>query len=365
MIVILTQCFPSRFGGIESLISNLSINLGKKKDVTVLADSYNNILDTNFDKKHSKIIKVRRIKGIKFYRQRKKIFEFKKIIKSNKVELVIADTWKSLELCIKYINNNNLPTICLAHGNELLSKNIRKKQRINFTLNQVSAVVANSKYTCNLVKKIIPTKKNITFVYPGAEDLRKEKSKNFIKIDGGPILITLARLEKRKGHSLIINQIKKLITNFPKIRYIIAGEGPEMSNLKKLVKSSYLEKNVIFVGSIDNYQKKYLFENTDLMVMPTLNETHNNSIEGFGISYIEAAFFGIPSIASNIGGTPEAVLHNKTGIIIKKQKELLPSLNKLLSDKKKLSLLGKNAKIRAVKEFTWKKVIKHYLDCIV
>ena len=167
-------------------------------------------------------------------------------------------------------------------------------------------------------------------------------------------MITLARLEKRKGHSLIINQIKKLITNFPKIRYIIAGEGPEMSNLKKLVKSSYLEKNVIFVGSIDNYQKKYLFENTDLMVMPTLNETHNNSLEGFGISYIEAAFFGIPSKASNIGGTPEAVLHNKTGIIIKKQKELLPSLNKLLSDKKKLSLLGKNAKIRAVKEFTWK-----------
>ena len=60
MIVILTQCFPSRFGVIESLISNLSINLGKKKDVTVLADSYNNILDTNFDKKHSKIIKIQK-----------------------------------------------------------------------------------------------------------------------------------------------------------------------------------------------------------------------------------------------------------------------------------------------------------------
>ena len=44
------------------------------------------------------------------------------------------------------------------------------------------------------------------------------------------------------------------------------------------------------------------------MVMPTTDESNERSVEGFGISYLEAAFYGIPSIASNVGGTPEAVL---------------------------------------------------------
>ena len=57
------------------------------------------------------------------------------------------------------------------------------------------------------------------------------------------------------------------------------------------------------------------------MVMPTLDESKKNSIEGFGIAYLEAAYYGIPSIASNVGGTPEAVIHNETGIIISDMSE--------------------------------------------
>ena len=62
--------------------------------------------------------------------------------------------------------------------------------------------------------------------------------------------------------------------------------------------------------------ENYIFSKTDIMVMPTSDELHEKSIEGFGISYIEAANFGIPSIASNVGGTTEAVLHKNTGLII-------------------------------------------------
>ena len=70
------------------------------------------------------------------------------------------------------------------------------------------------------------------------------------------------------------------------------------------------------------------------MIMPTLDESHNRSIEGFGIAYIEAAFLGIPSVASNSGGTSEAVLHKKTGIIIDNHKHLFQVINDLLLDNK-------------------------------
>ena len=77
MYIILTQCFPGRIGGIESLVSNLALSIGKHNKVLVLADRYNIIHDSVFDNKHKEIISVRRYGGIKFFRRRKKIRELK------------------------------------------------------------------------------------------------------------------------------------------------------------------------------------------------------------------------------------------------------------------------------------------------
>ena len=98
------------------------------------------------------------------------------------------------------------------------------------------------------------------------------------------------------------------------------------------------------------------------MVMPTLDESKKNSIEGFGIAYLEAAFFGIPSIASNVGGTSEAVIHNETGIIISNMSELYNSLKNLFVNRLRLDELGKKAKLRAENDFTWEAIGNKYLQ---
>ena len=363
MIIILTQSFPSRLGGIENLVSNLALGLSKKEKVIVFADRHNFFYDTMYDNEYKDQIIVRRTSGIKFFRRRKKIKELKIFIESQQVKLVIADSWKSLELGIDYLNEKNIPTICLAHGNELLSNEEKKSKRIFQTLEKASSVIANSKFTMSLVKKIIPKNNNINFVYPGAIDLRqKTKSNNFLKIEGKPVLITLARLEKRKGHAEILKTIKKLTSDFPTIQYIIAGEGPEKPYLKKIVKEKELSTNVVFLGLINDAQKKFLFELVDLMIMPTLDETEKQSIEGFGIAYLEAAFFAIPSIASKAGGTPEAVLHKSTGIIINSFDELYDCTRKLLQDNDERISLGQNAQKRSLEEFHWDVVINNYLS---
>ena len=213
-----------------------------------------------------------------------------------------------------------------------------------------------------MLKTIISSKVPVNVVHPGASDLRNIKEVKIPNIEGSPIILTLARLEKRKGHSFIIESINKIIINFPHIQYIIAGEGSEKKNLKKLVDSYNLNSNVKFVGVVNEKQKKYLFQKTDLMIMPTLDESKNRSIEGFGISYLEAAFFGIPSIASNVGGTPEAVLDKKTGIIINNISELYEAMNNLLIDNAYLKKLGEQAQNRAINEFDWLKVSKKYLN---
>jgi len=360
MIIILTQCFPSRVGGIESLVSNLALSLGKKEKVIVFADHHHFFYDALYDNQNKDRIMIKRTKGLKFFRRRKKIKELKPFIESKQVKLVIADTWKSLELGIDYLNQKNVPTLCLAHGNELLFKNDRKKNRVIKTLSNTTSIVANSQFTTSLIKKIIPNKDNVTYVYPGASDLRNLKPDPFIKITGAPVLITLARLEKRKGHLEILKVMKKLISEFPDILYIIAGDGEEKSNLKKFVNNNQLVSNVKFVGLVNENQKKFLFEKADLMIMPTLDESKNKSIEGFGISYLEAAFFGIPSIASSVGGTSEVVINKSTGIIISDFDELYDSTRNLLKDNLSLRLLGENAKKRSINNFSWEKVINDY-----
>ena len=123
MYLVLTQCFPSRMGGIESLVSNLALTIGKKNKIIVLADQHNIPQDAIYDDEHKDTINIRRFGGIRFFRHRKKIKELKFFIHSQKIQYVIADTWKSLELCIDDLNNNNIPVMCLAHGNELFSNN--------------------------------------------------------------------------------------------------------------------------------------------------------------------------------------------------------------------------------------------------
>ena len=364
MYIILTQCFPSKFGGIESLVSNLALSIGKNNKVIVFADRHRIIHDAIYDTKYQEMITVRRFGGIKFFRRRKKIKEFKLFIKSEKIQCVIADTWKSIELCIDDLNSKNIPVMCLAHGNELLSHNVNKKKRISSTLIKATSIVVNSNFTAGLVEKLIGKNPQIKVVHPGANDLRSVEPDTSIHIKGDPILLTLSRLEKRKGHIFILQAMQKLKKKFPNIKYIIAGEGDEKEKLQQLVNKFDLYKHVLFTGNVNEQQKKQLFDHTTLMVMPTLDERHNRSIEGFGISYLEAAFFGIPSVASNLGGTPEAVLHENTGIIIENQEKLFQTLNDLLLNKNKITQLGKNAQERAEKTFTWDNVVNNYLSTL-
>ena len=360
MILILTQCFPSRIGGIENLMFNLSYYLGKNNKVIVLADQHDLIKDTIFDNKFKNNFLVRRFGGIKYFRKRNKVRELEKIINLQNVEAIISDSWKSLEIPIKKLQIKRLPLISLVHGNELIIKNESHHKRIINILKNVDKIVSNSEYTKNLLLKVSKEFSNIEIIYPGVSSFENIKEEELKLSDGQPTLLTLARLEKRKGHKYILHAISKLKNQYPNIRYIIAGDGEEKNNLKSLADTLNISENVIFIGSVSDAQKKYILNKTDLMIMPTIDETNKLSIEGFGIAYIEAALFGIPSIASNIGGTNEAVLHNKTGIIIENIDELDLAIKKLIENKDNRIQLGKNAKNRAENELNWEIQIKKY-----
>ena len=107
--------------------------------------------------------------------------------------------------------------------------------------------------------------------------------------------------------------IKNLLPKFPNLKYVSIGDGDERKNLEKLRKELGLEKNVEFIFNSTEQEKVGLLEKADVFVMPSV--VYKKSVEGFGITYIEAASYGKPSIGGIYGGEGDAIKSGVTGYL--------------------------------------------------
>tara|TARA_B100001013_G_scaffold317916_1_gene225976 strand:- start:104 stop:1249 length:1146 start_codon:yes stop_codon:yes gene_type:complete len=369
-IVISTQCFPPVIGGIETLIKGLADSLYKNKfNIYIFADSKNPIDEKKYDIKLN--YEIIRYKGLKLIRRRKKSLDINKFINFKKnINFIICDTWKSAENLVKTEIINNTKLFCLAHGNDILTKkSLIRKRRIKKVFTSTKYIIANSYFTKKKIENLGVNSRKIKVIYPGInkeEYSLKEKNKFFNKFKNfNPILITIARLEKRKNHQKIIYAINDLVKEHKKLIYLIAGDGPEKKKISKIIKKLNLEKNIKILGKVNDSEKAFLLDVSDLFVMPTIDDKYSSSIEGFGISYIEAGMYGLPSISSGIGGTKESIINNKTGIICNSTNtdSIKNSIKAILNNKKKYKKMSLNAK-KFSEKFLWNKVIKNYLNIL-
>ena len=171
-------------------------------------------------------------------------------------------------------------------------------------------------------------------------------------------LITVSRFDKRKNHQKVIMAIRNLKEIYPDIIYTCIGYGDEEENLKKLVIELKLENHVVFLKDIPNDLKNALVAKSNIFVMPSI--IHKNSVEGFGIAFVEAAQYGIPSIGGKDGGASDAIIHQKTGLICdgNNLEEIYSSIDNLLKENKYLEY-GKDAKLNS-QNFHWNKIIENY-----
>ena len=355
MYLILTRSFPPDVGGMQNLMWGLTKELSKHYMLKVFADYHIN--QRNIDEKVS--FTIERIGGIKLFRKYRKAYLVNEFIKQNKVDVVIADHWKSLELI-----KTNKKKICLIHGKEINhEKGSKLNKRILNVLNDVEVIVANSKYTKNLAVEIGVEESKVVIINPGVDNVQiiekklLNETENLLK-NKTPRLITISRFDKRKNHEKIIMSLRNLKQIYPDIMYICIGDGDEEENIKKLVKELNLEEQVMFFKNISNELKNSLLVKSNILVMPSI--IHKKSVEGFGIAYVEAAQYGIPSIGGKDGGAADAIDHEKTGLICDGNNldAVYSSINSMLENEKYLEY-GKAAKENSVK-FKWHKILEKY-----
>jgi len=364
MFLIVTRNFPPDVGGIQTLMKGLSESLSNFGPVKVFAYDHpnSNIYD------NESIAKIERIKGIKIFRKYRKTNIVNNFINENlNIKAIFTDHWKSLEL-IKSGNIKKIKTFCLLHSKEINHKlgSILNKRLIKST-NKADFIIANSNFTKDLAIKVGINPLKIKVIFPGikkpvlVENKYKTQAKNLFG-DSFPKIITVARLDKRKGHDKILMSIKNLKSKFPKIKYVSIGFGNEESGLLKLAKELSLEKEVIFLKNVNENLKFALIAESNLFLMPSRIE--KKSVEGFGISFIEAASYGIGSIGGKDGGVPDAISHNKTGLLCDGSdlNSIYQAVINFFENDNFLNF-GKEAK-NLSKNFYWDKIIINYLKLI-
>ncbi len=316
-----------------------------RNKVTVLSDG-SKLFSSDFDNKCK--FDIYRFDQIKFLRKRIKLSFAQNFLKKNKIDYIFFDSWKSLEL---FNNTTDIRKICLAHGNEILK--LSDKNRILNTLNKADLIIYNSQFTRNKTFKNFKILKKINhkIIYPAFIKKIPKNINNKKRYD----LCTVARLEYRKGHHLVFEAMSILRTDYKiSLKYAILGDGPELSRLKDLVMKFSLQKQVDFIDQ--NISSEKIYKNSSVHIMPTI--TTPQSIEGFGISNVEAASYGLPCIVSNSGGTPESIGNN--GIIVKENdpKQLVKSIIDIF---KKYKSYSRKSYVFA-NNFESSKKIKEYLN---
>ena len=355
MYLIVTRSFPPEIGGMQNLMWGLANELSKNFMIKVFADYYED--HKTFDEKVS--FSIERVGGIKLFRKYRKAQLINEFIKENKIEGIIADHWKSLELL-----KTSKKKICLIHGKEINhEKGTSLNKRVLKVLNNVETIVANSEYTKNLAISLGVQQNKIIVINPGVDKVQELDKKILDKVENllehkSPRLITVSRFDKRKNHEKIIMALRNLKQIYPNIIYICVGYGDEEKNIKDLVEKLDLKEQVMFFKDITSKLKNSLLAKSNIFVMPSI--IYKKSVEGFGIAYIEAAQYGVPSIGGVDGGAADAIEHQKTGLICDGNNldEIYSSINLMLVNNKFIEY-GKAAKENSVK-FKWKKIVEEY-----
>ena len=297
-IALVTQTFPPKKGGMEAVMASIADHLSCAGfEVSVYADKR---CDSVGD------YKFWSLEGLKWTRARRKRSLISKTFDQSGI--FICDSWKS----VAAIPSQATHIIVLAHGQEYLEAE-KKYTRIRNALERAESIVCSSTYTQKLIDNNFSEFTNNTqVIYPcymveSPKNLKQEANESSHLFS----IVSICRIEKRKGLRNSAIALSRLLSTGYKFKWSIAGTGPDLEHLKALIRSLEMDNAVSILGRVNDYEKHSILCSADLFLMPSYQE--GNSLEGFGISYTEAASYGIPAIAGIAGGAPEAVLDNQTG----------------------------------------------------
>lgn len=259
-----------------------------------------------------------------------------------------------------------IPCIVYAHGEEITTwRQNGKFKAMTWVYRHCDRIIANSEFTQQALLELGVAKDKITLIHPGVDievfrptlacaDLKAQLAMTA----NTPLLLSVGRLSRRKGFDHVIQALSELKQANLTVHYALIGIGEDLDYLTNLAKEQGVAKQVHFLGHVAADDLPRWYNACDVFVMP--NREVNGDTEGFGMVYIEAAACGKTAISGCVGGPPNAVLHQQTGLNVDGEniQALSQAIQQLLQDVELRERLAKQAMARATNELSWPAVAK-------
>lgn len=235
---------------------------------------------------------------------------------------------------------------------------------INFILfSCAKVIVVNSRSTGEWINTFGNFAKKTIKMYPVINkskgfNIRNQNNQKLLKRKANEInILCVANIRRNKGQIVLLEALK-ILKNI-NISICFAGiikEEIYFDELNKFVGANNMGKQILFAGYLENEELEKAYKEADIFVLPTLKE-------GFGMVLIEAMAYGLPVIASNVGGIPEVVEHGKNGLLVppKDPHKLAEAIKTLIEDNGLYERLSKNALNRCETMPQWEVSVKELL----
>ncbi|MER7973170.1 glycosyltransferase family 4 protein, partial [Streptomyces sp. NPDC096080] len=132
-----------------------------------------------------------------------------------------------------------------------------------------------------------------------------------------PVVVCVSRLVPRKGQDTLIRAMPRVLAAHPDAVLLIVGGGPYEKELRRLARESGVDGSVRFTGSVPWSALPAHYGAGDVFAMPCRTRRGGLDVEGLGIVYLEASATGLPVVAGDSGGAPDAVLDGETGWVVR------------------------------------------------
>ena len=169
------------------------------------------------------------------------------------------------------------------------------------------------------------------------------------------VIVSVGRLVHRKGQDFLIESMPQILKQVPNAHLLLVGQGPYRDHLEKLVTQHCLQENVSFIGRIQYKDLPGYICVGDIFAMPSRSRFGGLEVEGLGIVYLEASSCGLPVIAGESGGAPDAVLEGVTGFVVDgtNTSQIAQRAIQLLSDENLRREMGGAGRTWIEKEWRW------------
>ncbi|MEY4151143.1 MAG: hypothetical protein RJB28_210 [Actinomycetota bacterium] len=363
-ILLVTNDFGPRAGGIETFIIGL---LERMQPGTVMVYTSQQAESESFDQRW------RERYGVLVIRDRSSILlptprvnrAIKNIIRREGIESVWFGAAAPLAVMAKAFRAVGVKKIvALTHGHEVWWAKIPP---FSFAMKFIGAHVDHLGYLGEFTRNAIAPSLNkldrekLIKIAPGIDtehfSITERDAALVAQLDitDSPTIVSVGRLVHRKGQDQLVKALPRIIEKFPQVKLIFVGTGPHQKTIEKLMKTLGVEKSVRFIGRIPHDQLPKYFALGDIFAMPSRSRLFGLEVEGLGIVYLEASACGLPVIAGNSGGAPDAVLPGKTGVVVDgtSEKEIADAAIHLLSDMSRSREMGRTGREWVVSDWRW------------